>query len=323
MEPSAGGEEEPPTADQCPEGNGADPVLAADTPENHRGDRAMEEGLQAEDPAVTEAALASLRADAGGEITHPWMAYAEGRLLQELGRTAEADAAYRRALAAHPRFDRAHLQLGGLASDAGDRAGAVREWRLALRANPTLIIAWYNVGLTQYLEGAYEEALFAWSCGLEREPDDWQLRTKVVQALLALDRFADARELRADLRRRYEAGQAPERTTSMLIDQFVVGGHRVFVRETLTWDDEMQYVYVFYVTKNDRTLRTLQLETSGALRSLGADSLMGMDEGNTHSQLGVNFDERPTYEELRPIARDLVERVQAGAATIPISSTRR
>ena len=107
----------------------------------------------------------------------------------------------------------------------------------------------------------------------------------------------------------------------MVIDQFEVGDKHVYASETLTWDEEMQYVYVFSVTQNDRTLRTVQLETSAILREMGHYGLMGMNEGQTHAQLGVGFDEEPSYEALRPVAKELIADIEAGRANIPISST--
>lgn len=318
------GSETPPAPRLCPEpGDGRDAVLGADTPENQRADAALRQAHDATDVAGIEAALASLRADAGASSTHPWTAYAEGWMLNRMERWDEAAEAFGRAIRAHPSFDRAHLEMGGLHLRAERRAEASASYQRAIEANSGMTMAWYNLAQVHYLQENYEDALFEWGCALAIEPGDFGIQTKVVQTLHALDRFQDATEMRAQIRARWEAGELPGET-SMIIDQFVVGGHRIYVRETFDLPaGELNYIYTFLVSKDDEVIRTVQLETSPGLTLNGIDSLMGTSADGTHSQLGVVFEERPTYESLRPVARGLIEDIQADRARATISSSTR
>lgn len=59
-----------------------------------------------------------------------------GTLLASLGRDAEAETAYRQALALHPGFAQARLNLGHALERRGDSEGALAEWRAVLSLAP-------------------------------------------------------------------------------------------------------------------------------------------------------------------------------------------
>ena len=72
-----------------------------------------------------------------------------GTLLGGLGRTAQADAAYRQAVALQPNFPHARLNLGHLLERAGQPEEALAQWRAVLASGAALdlrVHAWNNLG---------------------------------------------------------------------------------------------------------------------------------------------------------------------------------
>lgn len=319
-EPSTGGERSSrvcPAVDTAP-----DSVLNADTPENRLAWTALEGGLQSEDIHVVEATLGELRAQAETHPNHALTAYAEGRLLSRLEDSEGAIRAYERAIRAHPGFGSALYNLGVVLVGLGRAQDATDAFQRALAVEPGNVDAWYNLAQVHYLAQNFDDALYEWGCALILEPRDFGIQKKIVQAHHALGDFAAALALRQELRAQWQAGQAPEGTRSMVIDQLLVGEERVFVQENLIQDPEMDYVYVFACTVAGQTVRTVQLESSAVLRELGQDSVMGMDADGTHTTFRVGFRQRPSYQELRPVARQLIEQIQAGSAEVGASSSR-
>ncbi|MHB1144322.1 MAG: tetratricopeptide repeat protein [Thiobacillus sp.] len=79
----------------------------------------------------------------------PW--FVQGRALGELGRFAEAIAAYRQNLRLAPDDVFARNNLGNAYRDSGRPREAMQAYRAAVETAPDYIPAWPNLGLTFYL----------------------------------------------------------------------------------------------------------------------------------------------------------------------------
>lgn len=91
------------------------------------------------------------RAWARADAKNPLAWFVQGRALAELGRYAEAIAAYRQNLSLAPADVWAHNNLGNAYRDSGRPREAMKAYRAAVEANPDYIQAWHNLGLTFYL----------------------------------------------------------------------------------------------------------------------------------------------------------------------------
>lgn len=79
----------------------------------------------------------------------PW--FVQGRALGELGRFAEAVAAYRQNLRLAPGDVFARNNLGNAYRDSGRPREAMQAYRAAVETDPDYLTAWHNLGLTFYL----------------------------------------------------------------------------------------------------------------------------------------------------------------------------
>lgn len=111
---------------------------------------------------VRQAQTLEKRADWIGLLSHgrdwaradrqnPIAWFVQGRALAELGRHAEAIAAYRQNLRLVPRDVWAWNNLGSAWRDSGNPREAMQAYRAAVEIDPGYLPAWSNLGLTFYL----------------------------------------------------------------------------------------------------------------------------------------------------------------------------
>ncbi len=94
----------------------------------------MKDAQQLQDAGRADAAAVLYRAwiDAGEQPLRQVACFNLGALLGGLGRHDEAEAAYRQALALHPDFAHARLNLGHLFERRGDHEAALAQWRAVI-----------------------------------------------------------------------------------------------------------------------------------------------------------------------------------------------
>ena len=127
-----------------------------------------------------------------------------GPLLEDAGRTDEAEDAYRSSLAEDPGRTAARVNLGGLLADAGRFGEAEEQFHAAVAAEPTLAPAWYNLAdlLDRIDQPTQAEA--AWRRLIELDPSDAEALYRL--ALLVRRRPEDRGEAGRLVRRAEAAG---------------------------------------------------------------------------------------------------------------------
>ena len=85
------------------------------------------------------------------DARNPVAWFVQGRALSEMGRLAEAIAAYQQNVHIAPGDVYARNNLGNAYRDSGRTREAMRAYRAAVEIDPDYIQAWYNLGLTFYL----------------------------------------------------------------------------------------------------------------------------------------------------------------------------
>ena len=90
--------------------------------------------------------------------------------MQALGRLAEAEAAFARAIALHPAYAEAYCARANLRRAQGQTEAAAANFRTAIEQNPRLAIAWCGLGNLQAEQHRADEAIAAYLRAIELNP---------------------------------------------------------------------------------------------------------------------------------------------------------
>ena len=103
--------------------------------------------------------------------------------------------------------------------------------------------ALFNLGLMRYLAEDYAKAVEPWLKLKELEPEDWQLRTKLMQAYSAIGEFDKVEEEVKELREARASGKYRDLSEA-----------EFFIRDQIVIDDVRVYVFDYYELKGERAL---------------------------------------------------------------------
>jgi len=124
-----------------------------------------------------------------------------GALLQQQGRLDEAIAAHRRAIALRPDYALAHLHLGNAFKRKGEFDAALAAYRHALKLKPDLPEALNNIGVVLQQQGKFADALAAYERAIELRPDDLEAAYNRAVALQRQGRLNEAEAAYRDILR--------------------------------------------------------------------------------------------------------------------------
>lgn len=138
--------------------------------------------------------LAELQKNAAAKAAPPAPSPAllEARQLRDQGRTDDAVARYRAAVAANPKSAEARAELGTLLVSARRAKDAVEELRTAVRLAPAAAPAWYTLGFALRETGQAEEAVAAYRRYITFQPKDPDPHYGLGRALATLGRDDEA-----------------------------------------------------------------------------------------------------------------------------------
>ena len=196
------------------------------------------------------------------------------------------------------------------------QAPTKEELNAALKENPENRSALYNLGLLNYLDGAAEESIDPWIKLESLEPNDWQLKAKIIQAYSASGQ-KEERELRIkELRRLRSSGKFPDlsEATFFIRDQFQAGEFYVHVFDYYDMNAEWRMgpiAWKFYLTKDGEDVeRFISLgsydSTTQIAREMGDigedDRIYHLDEywsDGSHATHGM-YKNKPGYDPIKP-----------------------
>ena len=118
-----------------------------------------------------------------------------GNVLLELGRTAEAEAAYRRAVALDSTYASAWSNLGNVRFMRGNLPGAMDLWRRAVAADPRSADALANLGTGLAHQGNAEAAINTFRAVLRRKPRHPYALNNLGIEVFRLGKLDEARDL--------------------------------------------------------------------------------------------------------------------------------
>ena len=144
------------------------------------------------DERRTEEGLRWARLAAAADPAAPGPHYVMGRLCQDDGRLADAEAHYRRSLVIKPDQPKAHNNLGAVLQMQGQLQAAVESYRRALALDPSLAQANQNLASIVRDGAAAEKAIAGFQRLLQENPRDAQAHTDLGNVYRELGRHRDA-----------------------------------------------------------------------------------------------------------------------------------
>lgn len=118
--------------------------------------------------------------------------YLLGITAYDEGKTVEAIAEYKKALALNPDYVDAHVNLGIVLGSIGNLNEAVRHFNIALQFNPDLVEGHYNLALALEIMGKADEAIKHYYEVLRIDPEYAESHNNLGVALLRLERIDEA-----------------------------------------------------------------------------------------------------------------------------------
>jgi tetratricopeptide (TPR) repeat protein len=146
----------------------------------------------AADERKTEEGMRWASLAAAADPVAPGPHYVMGRLCQDDGRLAEAEAHYRRSLSLKPDQAKAHNNLGAVLQIQGQLQAAVESYRRALELDPSLPQANQNLASILRDGAAAENAITGFQRLLQENPRDAQAHTDLGNVYRELGRHRDA-----------------------------------------------------------------------------------------------------------------------------------
>ena len=189
---------------------------------------------------------------------------------------------------------------------------------------------YYNAGLAAWETNDYPFALEMWQRLKQEEPDDLQVRAKLIQLYQMMDKSAERDRERAELFELWKAGKTKGLADRdyYVREQNVVAGKKIMVMEHFELKGDRALRYVFYIIGGDGkpeyriSLGSYAL-TNGIWRSTTkptpkeGERLFHLDGyyPNGHATYGM-YPKEPTYDETRRMVFEIVEKGRR-----PISSS--
>lgn len=225
-----------------------------------------------------------------------------GDLLLSLRRPAEALAAFQAASALDAGSLAAHYFAGVALGELGQHEAAIGEWEQALKLDPNLGDAHYNIAQARWNLKQFGLALDAFTRAATLNPTDFQIARKEIQCLYALGRYDEGLAARTRFRERWSQSRSAARLMEEYVfDQFAGPGFRVHAVETLRPRNPAIYSVIYFraVDERDRSLpATVLIETSDQAKQAGTPFVLGVDAAGQFKVIGAS-PQLPAYQELK------------------------
>ena len=115
-----------------------------------------------------------------------------GVVSQKAGRTADAVAAYRNAIAINPRYAEAYGNLGNVLREIGDLSEAVKCYQQALALNPSQADTHNNLGVARKEQGHPQDAIACYRKAIQLKPTHAEAYNNLGLALMEVGTLHDA-----------------------------------------------------------------------------------------------------------------------------------
>ncbi len=207
---------------------------------------------------------------------------------------------------------------------------ALVKYKESLAVVPDSLGPLYNGGVAAFSIKNYKEAILMWKRIKELDPEDWQVRTKIIQTYQSLEMFSERDLERKELFDLRKSGEIEElnKTDFYTREQTELAGKKIMVFEHFELKGDRALRYAFYILKDDGkpefSISLGSYETTNAIwreteKRKPEERLFHLDGyfQNGHSTYGM-YEKEPTYDETREMVRKILEKEKN-----PISSSTR
>ncbi len=215
-------------------------------------------------------------------------------------------------------------------------AEAFEAYAEALSKDPTNPSLLYNTGLMAYLSEKHEEAIAPWSKLKELEPNDWQVRAKLIQAYEASGQKTERDDERLGLLklRKSTKDRQFRKAKFYCRDQFSEGDLRILVFEyfELQGDNPIRLDFVVTTAEGESTQTRYTLGSYATTNEIAkehllrkgkpGDRLFTLDaykrDGKVH-ELYAMFIGEPDYDDVKVMVQEILQgkREPESSTTIP------
>lgn len=227
--------------------------------------------------------------------------------------------AFLKAVELDPEYTEAHYRAGKALHRSERNAEAIVHYRKALALDATHVDAGNDLGLLEYLAGRFEGAREVWLAIEPHAPDDLELRARIVQALFALERYAEAEPWREKVRRMHATSkdEGTRKLREYCFDQFAVDDLRVVALEQFDRSEDALYRYVFRVSRDGTEILRVNLEPTPVAKELGllgGGFFLGANDDEGHVTFQKRWNAEPPYPELKAAVIDAIHGRLAAAS---------
>ena len=262
--------------------------------------------------------------EVNGESPKLWTL--KGDISLQMENEASALLFYKKATEMEECSERAYMMTGQIHSDRGNPEEALKSYYMVIeRFGPesdSYENSLYNIGLSEYLSENYSKSEEAYTKLLERNPDDYQVTSKLIQAFYGQKNYEKGNELKSKMYEGYEKETLPDHLKQMFcFDQFVWKDQRILVFERYAEpENDLYYKHQFYLTdKAGDIVMSVQTEHSFALDMMEKKYVLGRTSKGTHSSFfQYVYDEDFDYDQLK---KDVISILEEDISPTSMSTT--
>jgi tetratricopeptide (TPR) repeat protein len=230
--------------------------------------------------------------------------YGLGRARATAKDLAGAVEAFEKTLAISPEYSGARYYAAQALQGLGRTEEALSLLRGEVKRDPTEVDAGTLLGHLEYEAGRHEKALEAYLAVEPHAGPGVDVRSRIVMALFALERYEDAEPWRKKVRALHAASKSPRQRArkEFCIDEFRVDGAEVVVYEQFDQSAEALVWYAFRVRRDGKPVMQVNLEpgpVAPGLGILGGNFLLGAYDDVGHTTFDKEWQTEPTYPELK------------------------
>lgn len=244
------------------------------------------------------------------EDPHSW--YGLGRARDGKEDLRGALEAFAKSTDLDPAYTEAHYRAGSVLWRSGRNEEAIARYRKVLALDAASVDAGRDLGQLEYLAGRFEKARDAWLSVEPYAEGEIDLRARIVQALFALGKYAEAEPWRAKVRTLHAESKDEEirKQTAYCFDRFTVGDLDVVAYEVFDRSEDALYRYIFQVLRDGTQAFRVNLEPKEAAPGLGLSGegfFLGRNDEGGHTTFDKDWDAEPPYPELKRAVIDAIQ----------------